>query len=47
MTEDIFGPFLKRLIILLKAIEFEKVYDFEAELKALVDADDRLESLLR
>ncbi|EGE04255.1 hypothetical protein TEQG_03285 [Trichophyton equinum CBS 127.97] len=38
---------LKRLIILLKAIEFEKIYDFEAELKALVDADDRLESLLR
>ncbi|EZG06677.1 hypothetical protein H106_03815 [Trichophyton rubrum CBS 735.88] len=38
---------LKRLVILLKAIEFDKVFDFEAELKELVDADDRLETLLR
>lgn len=38
---------LKRLVILLKAIEFDKVSDFEAELKELVDADDRLETLLR
>ncbi|EFR04772.1 hypothetical protein MGYG_07779 [Nannizzia gypsea CBS 118893] len=37
---------LQGLVVLLKAIELEKAADFEIELKTMVDADARLESLL-
>lgn len=37
---------LQSLVVLLKAIEFERVAHFETELKAMVDADNRLKSIL-